>query len=256
MKLDSALPFTGFGALSEEREPRVGDEALYALILESPEGAEHWLMQLLVEADTTSNDDGRVTIGITVRDLEGGEAAGASESIRVKDLTTGLFSVAVKLHQAASAEPAPAEVVPDGAGAGGEDKPGKTAKSVKSTLSLVKALRRNRQLASMLWRAVEKPTLLSVLLHLGVTADVQLLSSEFFSPSPPLPEWGVESYRIPLKLDLNGSPSLLCSIVAVDPVAPLSVGGGIVSLIAQRPDASTRLTMQLLAARRGRSASK
>ena len=255
--IDSELPFSGFDEPTGDRAPRQGDAALYALILDGPDTSERWLMTLAVEDDAAVREDGKVAIRITVSDLEGDREVGATEQVRVKNLTTGLFPAAVKLHEIVEdAEPEAkvddpeAESGDPAAGADGEERGGESGRSVKSTMSLVGALRRNDQLASMIWQAVQKPSLLSVLLNLGVTADVELLPSELYPSSPPLPDWGLTSYRVPLKLDLNGVPSLLCSIVTIDPVAPLSVGGGIVSLIAQRPDASTRLTMHLLAARR------
>ena len=68
-----------------------------------------------------------------------------------------------------------------------------------------------------------------------------------------VPRGATRPLRTLLRLDLNASPALRCSIVSIAPRAPYSAGAGIVSMVAVRPDGSgARLCLHLIVARTGR----
>lgn len=62
---------------------------------------------------------------------------------------------------------------------------------------------------------------------------------------------GGTGYEFPLRVVINGTPALLCTVTAVAPTSPLRVCGGFTRLVASDPeDPERRVVLTLLAARR------
>ncbi|MCR9248739.1 MAG: hypothetical protein NXI31_27230 [bacterium] len=63
-----------------------------------------------------------------------------------------------------------------------------------------------------------------------------------------------DGFRFPLTILINGDPALDCSVIVTEPLSPLNVGAGIVSIVGIRPgEREPTVTLRLLAARRGAS---
>jgi hypothetical protein len=59
------------------------------------------------------------------------------------------------------------------------------------------------------------------------------------------------AFEFPLRISINSSPALLCTVTAAEPVSPIRVCGGFTRLVACDPeDHGRRVVLALLAARR------
>ena len=84
------------------------------------------------------------------------------------------------------------------------------------------------------------------MVHFGVHIDVKLSQSEPQPAGLSDPSWDVESYRVPLAMGINNTSALHASVHVVDPRRPMTLGAGILSLVAERPDGSgVRFRMRL-----------
>lgn len=215
----------------EETTPRAGDALLYRARLDDG----HALVRL-VTVTVLASDPARETAEVEVEVFdEQGHSLGASEhALPIVHLANGLHSAAVELH-AGTARLEPEELSPVVAG-------------VRSLQTLLALIEDDPQLSPLLWRVVEKPSLWSVIAHLGIEPSITLGAAvEAEAPVPHAPQ---PALRTPLLLALNGATALRCSIVSVPPRAPFSAGAGIVGLVAERPDASrARFELRVLAAR-------
>lgn len=132
------------------------------------------------------------------------------------------------------------------------------ANGVLAFFSLFKSIQDTRSLSPILNSVLEKPSLLSLVSHLGVTAE---FGASFFLATPernPLsPKGDVGAYSFPVEVKLNGSPALVCRLWVAPPEPLLSLCAGVVALEAVHPfRAEKRFSMHLLAARRGDPASR
>ena len=120
-------------------------------------------------------------------------------------------------------------------------------------LAFVHALRGVPSLEDMLWQVVDKPSILSVLLH-GVTMSLNARFDRTEQTAAPTLEASAPHpcYRLPIELSINGVPALFVSLVVAAPTPPLRLAAGVVGLDAMHPTApERRLRLRLLAARHG-----
>ena len=230
---DSLL--SGFDAPVEGVTPAPGDKALYALQLDTPEGTTRWLLLFAVEPEDPEQP-GRVQLAITVFDADAKQLACTKDSIELRHLMHGLFPGAEALRDTQEAVHHRLETVGD---------------SLMAMLAFLNAIRDNEQLGQILWQVVQKPSVWSILVHLGVSTDITLSASEPW-PHPLGPDApDLPAYRVPMSIELNGTPALRCSIVVVRPWSPFAICAGITSVVAERPDDSgVRFRMRMVAARR------
>ncbi|MDP6930242.1 MAG: hypothetical protein QF412_11125 [Planctomycetota bacterium] len=223
----SAKILSGFDAPSTS-SPAVGDEILFALSLDSPVGVENWYLHMTIAE--ISEDRKRVGFALTVFD-ENGESLGTSQDrIKVHHLTTGIAAAAIK--------PKNPEVV---------------ANAIGSLRAVLTILQRNDILAPVLWKIVKKPPIVSILMNLGIRAEIAIGASQDWQSKIPESDWEIPTWRIPMVATLNDIQAINLSLVVIDPASPLNLSAGITSLVAVRPDGSgTRFRMHAIAARRHR----
>lgn len=98
---------------------------------------------------------------------------------------------------------------------------------------------------------MEPPSVWSVARHLGVKVSLDL-EREHLAPAdagawnlPP----GTRAYHFPLAIRMNGQPALIATLVVAPARPPLLACGGIVGLLAERPnDKDTYLTLRIISA--------
>ena len=124
--------------------------------------------------------------------------------------------------------------------------------------ALFKPIQDTRSLVPIVNSVLEKPSLLSVISHLGVRFDiVSNLHLAVLERTPLSPSANPGAYSFPIEFKLNGSPALNCRLWVVPPESPYHLCAGVVSVEAVHPfKAEKRLSMHLLAARRGSPAPK
>ena len=107
-------------------------------------------------------------------------------------------------------------------------------------------------LEDILFKVVEKPSVWSVVRHVGVTADLTVDSEHFSLAEHNACAAGARSaaYYFPMQLTLNKKPALTVTFLVTDPRPPLLACGGIVGLLAEKPGGKeTYLTLRILSAR-------
>lgn len=220
-----------FDAVDPEARVAVGDEVVYAIDFRSPAERRKWRMRA------------RVT--------------GVDEAGGIVEFAVSVFDEAGKPVRTSRARVA-ADLLADGvygffAGPGPQAREGDPAQSFRRPIrvlwKMLGIVRRNEALAPFLWKVVRKPSVGSVVLHLGVRLRIVLDRGEPWS-------WGARdtrlaAYRLPLELALNETVALRCSIVCTETFSPFRPCAGLLAIVAERPDGSgTRLRLRLVGARR------
>ncbi|MHC4514689.1 MAG: hypothetical protein ACYTGW_09430 [Planctomycetota bacterium] len=137
--------------------------------------------------------------------------------------------------------------------------------------AFLRIVKKNKLLSSVLWKVVDRPSILSILLHGGVALslnaeltaatplpDSRPVRSENRAAAAAVGSAGLSEelsllpgYRTTMQLLANGSPVLNAIMWVTEPQSPYRICGGIVVLEGFRPsDARVRFRMQLLAAER------
>jgi hypothetical protein len=109
-------------------------------------------------------------------------------------------------------------------------------------------------LEHIMMKVVEKPSILSVVGHLGVSINF-MFDTANFGPEDLVPlGWNGSqpAYHFPIRLEINNRLALRVTFVVTSPRPPLLTCGGIVSMLAENPsDKSTYLTWRIISARCG-----
>ena len=110
-------------------------------------------------------------------------------------------------------------------------------------------------LQDIMLKVVEKPSIWSVVGHLGVRVNLILDSKDFGHED--LASWGWNgsppAYQFPMFMQINGRLALTVTLVVTSPRPPLLACGGIVGMLAEKPgDNSTYVTWRIISARYGR----
>jgi hypothetical protein len=124
-----------------------------------------------------------------------------------------------------------------------------TLGALSSLLQLIQSV---ESIEDVLWRVIEKPSVLSVALHFGVKlslelgGEVEVLGADALPPALN----GRPVYRLPLTIELNGEPALECHLTVTTPAPPLELVAGVVRIDGWRTsDPSRRVVLELLGAR-------
>ena len=108
-------------------------------------------------------------------------------------------------------------------------------------------------LEGILLEVVDKPSVWSLVRHLGVTARLMLQQN---SARPgDLSSWGLTNhpppYLLPMRLFLNDHRALDITFIVTTPRPPLLACGGIIGFLAEKPgDKETYLTLRVISARK------
>jgi hypothetical protein len=124
---------------------------------------------------------------------------------------------------------------------------------VPALLSYVKVVNHTRGLEDILYKVVDKPSVWSVVRHVGVSANLSI-DSKHFAPADPS-SWRLPAdtpaWFFPMQLELNRRLALVVTLTVTSPSPPLLSCGGIVGMLAERPgDPETYLTLRIISARR------
>lgn len=126
------------------------------------------------------------------------------------------------------------------------------AGSQMAMMSYVHLVQETPGLDDLFYKVVKLPSVWSVVSHLGVSATLNL-ETDYVAPTSTtnwnlLPE--TPCYTFPLTLRVNGQPALVTTMVVVPPRPPLLQCGGIVGLLAEKPnDKKTYLILRIISAR-------
>jgi hypothetical protein len=126
------------------------------------------------------------------------------------------------------------------------------AGAVPALLSFFNLAEHTEGLQDIVFKVVELPSVWSIAAHVGVKADLSMVSEEVRPAS--ITGWGVpastQAYYLPLALTLNGRPALKVTLIATRPAPPILPCGGVLGFVAERPtDPDTYLTLRVISAR-------
>jgi hypothetical protein len=102
-------------------------------------------------------------------------------------------------------------------------------------------------------KVVDMPSVWSMIRHVGVTANLTFQTEQFRAADSFAwePAGSAPVYYFPMLLELNKRPALKVTFVVTSPKPPLLGCGGIVGMLAERPDEKeTYLTLRVISARR------
>jgi hypothetical protein len=117
-------------------------------------------------------------------------------------------------------------------------------------MKLPEFLQRDAGMDNLIWRLIDRPSLMSIVTHRGLQMEVGLNGKDA-RPDPAGSAYG-PAYRVPLMLTLNGRPAVRCEIVVARGEPPLGPCNGLIAIDATHPgDPARRIAVRLLAARRG-----
>jgi hypothetical protein len=119
-------------------------------------------------------------------------------------------------------------------------------------LSYVDIVQHTKGLDDLLFKLVKKPSLWSVIRHLGMKADISFGNG--LEPTPANPaDWNLPAsaaaYYYPWLLRFNGQPALKITLVVTSPRPLLLICGGVIGVLAEKVgDDETYMTMRVVSA--------
>jgi len=124
--------------------------------------------------------------------------------------------------------------------------------SCPALMSYLNIVQHTEGLNDILMQLVDLPSVWSVVRHGGVNANLAI-DQDHLAPADST-AWALPTaqpmYDMPLVLELNKQPALRITLTVTTPLPPLLACGGIVGLLAERPDdRETYLTVRVLSAR-------
>ena len=127
------------------------------------------------------------------------------------------------------------------------------AGAISTITSYLEIVKHTEGLEDLLAKLIKKPSVWSVVRHLGVTVNLFFGDKAF--PANPA-DWdlppGTPVFYIPCSLRLNDQPALKITMVATKPNPPRLICGGVIGLLAEKPgDNETYMTLRVISARRG-----
>ena len=119
-------------------------------------------------------------------------------------------------------------------------------------LTLMQMIQDEKLLADILWQVVAYPSLLGIVMNLGVRVAV----TPSFEVSKPtkvtIGDQVHEGERFPFAITANAEPAFLAELTAIAPSSPMTATGGMWRIIGHQAGRKTRqLEIRVLAARRG-----
>ena len=270
----AAALLAGFDPRSDDATWLAHDRALFGLRLDRDGEVVRWL--LLVEtplgqhlvARAADGGEHRVALGATATWRFAVQRDGASGEVLV---TSRLVTAKVRVFTADGAlltdteDTLPADLLGRGllpaidralaAAAAGTSVPTDraTLEGYLAVRQLLEIVRGNEALADYFWQVVEKPSVWSVITHLGVDVAVDVpLEQAIPAPAPAGLPAGERTFAVPLRIEVNGAPALYVDLLATDARRPYALCGGLVAAVARHPSRPERtFRLQLLAARNG-----
>jgi hypothetical protein len=124
--------------------------------------------------------------------------------------------------------------------------------SCPALTSYINIVRHTEGLNDILMQLVDLPSVWSIMRHGGVNANLAI-DQDHLAPADSA-AWALPAaqpmYDMPLVLELNKQPALRITLTVTTPLPPLLACGGIVGLLAERPDdKETWLTVRVISAR-------
>src|SRR5678816_982988 len=127
---------------------------------------------------------------------------------------------------------------------------------IRDRMSYVHLVQETPGLDGLFYKVVKLPSVWSVVRHLGVSPSVQL-EKKYVAPTP-ASNWNLGEtpcYTFPLAVRINDQPALVTTLVVAPAHPPLLECGGIVGLLAEKPeDKNTYLILRIISARHGKAA--
>ena len=128
------------------------------------------------------------------------------------------------------------------------------AGAIASLFAIFSVLQENKALEPILWKVIERPSVFSVLTHLGASVKVTpaLTRAEIDPRALPGKPSGMTAHRFPIQFLVNDSLALRTTLSVVDPVPPLRTAAGLIAIDGVHPShPERRVAIRLLASRRG-----
>jgi hypothetical protein len=256
----------GFDVGDHDGEWRPGDSVLYGLRLNRNGDVRHWLLRLELCEPEARDDDGAELAPIewsiringelqqfasrqcrmvaTVMD-EHGAVLGRTEPALPRDFLERGLADACRLVQSRSMRGrrhgrlAHVDVRP-------------LAEATVSAVALLQIVQHDDVLAPLLWEVIERPSLWSVVSHLGARVVLRPRFHALTDMLSPVPELCVPAWRLPLTLDVNDDPALQVELFVADPTPPFALCGGVLGATARHPSQpGLEFSLLLLSGQRG-----
>jgi hypothetical protein len=129
------------------------------------------------------------------------------------------------------------------------------AGSQLALMSYVHLVQETPGLDGLFYKVVKLPSVWSLVRHLGVSPSVQL-EKKYVAPTS-ASNWSLGEtpcYTFPLSVRINDQPALITTLVVAPAHPPLLECGGIVGLLAEKPDdKNTYLILRIISARQGKN---
>jgi hypothetical protein len=256
----AAALLSGFDAPADVRDFRIGDSALFALEVHTHEAVERRLLRLRVSALTghlrSAGGDTpfdlkltkKATVTLTLADgrqdrhsidltpiaveLTQYDASGALQRTSTVELYEELLAVGLRPMPFVGTDPARA----------GE------AFLLLHTLEQLGGS--DPVLAEQLFAIVDRPSVLSVVLHFGVAISLRIEEQLPWRGALVMPACR-DPIALPLAVQVNGAPVLFADLLVARSQHPIAIGGGVLAAVARHAtDPSRHAVLRLLAARR------
>lgn len=260
----------GFDERQAKGPWRRGDEVLFGLRLRRDGDVRHWLLQLRVLEVTAIDADGTplepvdwaLRINGEVQDFESavcraevvvmdehGTELGRSQPLLPRDFLSIGIASACRLVRSRTG----------GAGATIYEtldmRP--LAEATVSAVALLQVVQGDSVLAPILWQVIEKPTVWSVVSHMGVRVMMRPSFHRVTSALSPVPAVLDETWRLPIALEVNQTPALNLDLFVTESRPPFSLAGGLLGATASHPsNPLLDFSLLLLSARRTEPAAR
>jgi hypothetical protein len=270
----AAAILRGFDAGSAtDLDWRAGDQVLFGLRLRTGDRLRHWLLHLQVLEPQAADADGAAraplpaidwTLNIngapeqfhsrlcrvqaTVHDQHG-VVVGRSEPLVPRDLLANGFAAACELVVRQQRR-RPHMVGTDGFYQDLDLAP--LARATVCAVALLQVVQDDAVLSPLLWEVVQRPSLWSVLSHLGARVVLRPRFHAAVEVPASAASGAARAWQVPMTLLVNDQPVLLTELLVGEPWPPFALGGSLLGATARHPeDGGREFALQLLAARRG-----
>ena len=257
------------------REPNapwcVGDEVLFGLRLRRGEVLRHWLLRIRVLEVEAVDDAGeqlaavdwslringelkkfasalcRVEVSVM---NELGEEIARSQPLLPRDFLAAGIARACEMMHTYLRQPRTARV-PRGA-IYDEVRMVPLSEATVAAVALLQVVQEDSVLAPILWQVIEKPSLWSVVTNMGASVVLRPSFHRVTSAPCPAPTLREKTWRLPMRVHVNGQNALNLDLFVTDPGSPFGLAGGLLGATARHPaKAGVDFSLLLLSARRG-----
>ncbi len=127
---------------------------------------------------------------------------------------------------------------------------GATGRGIQSLAALFGLAQDDKLLSELLWDVIEKPSLASVALHMGVNLNFQAgynLADPIENPMTFLPAQ-TDCWNLPISIALNNKAALDLNLAVVQPTPPYTITGGILAFEGHHPTRDIAVRAKLVGA--------